>query len=148
MCNGNGPKHRNHEWELCADAPDGDLEPSRQLLRHYDPDFFKLFTDKFYRVPMRMPDGNYTPKISFLGSDSNSSSSQWPNQQSSTKASAKGVDDAGKGSSETELDLHGGLVRISLQGVLRRTHRARLASGRVVGSRTPAIATVATTVLV
>mmetsp|Transcript_1797 Transcript_1797/g.3279 ORF Transcript_1797/g.3279 Transcript_1797/m.3279 type:complete len:361 (+) Transcript_1797:34-1116(+) len=76
MCDGDGLKHRSREWELCADAPNGDLEPSRQLLRHYDPDFFELFTDEFYRIPLRMPDGNYMPKLRGLDSSSSNRSSR------------------------------------------------------------------------
>eukprot|EP00413_Alexandrium_margalefii_P037252 CAMPEP_0204591808 /NCGR_PEP_ID=MMETSP0661-20131031/50572_1 /ASSEMBLY_ACC=CAM_ASM_000606 /TAXON_ID=109239 /ORGANISM="Alexandrium margalefi, Strain AMGDE01CS-322" /LENGTH=332 /DNA_ID=CAMNT_0051601965 /DNA_START=46 /DNA_END=1040 /DNA_ORIENTATION=+ len=59
MCGSDG--HRASEWELCLDAPDGNLTPSRELLRSGDPDGFGLITDPEFRVPQRMPLGRYAP---------------------------------------------------------------------------------------
>ena len=57
MCGSHGK--RAEEWELCVDAPDGQLEPNRRLLKNEDPDGFGLITDPFYKVPLKMPDGSY-----------------------------------------------------------------------------------------
>merc|ERR1719375_1640657 len=55
-------QQRSDEWELCADAPDGNLTKSRQILQRGDPDGFALITDPAFKVPLKMPDGNYTPR--------------------------------------------------------------------------------------
>lgn len=99
MC---GDEHqRASEWELCADAPDGNLTQSREVLRNGDPDGYALITDRWYKVPQRMPLGLYLPKF---------------------------VPRPKRAAPAPELPMRG--FRIILQGALRRMHRARLAARR------------------
>lgn len=98
------------EWELCAVTADGKLDRSRELLKRGDPDGFALITDSFYKVPLKMPDGNYTPRYVPPDSDLRA-----PHQRAVA---------------DMPLAAFGKIV---LEGRARRAHRSRLA-GKVMTS--------------
>jgi len=51
-------KSRATEWEICWE---GDLSTSQKVLQERDPLGFGLISNPLFRVPLRMPDGRYTP---------------------------------------------------------------------------------------
>lgn len=58
LCNCSKDAERAGEWELCLDA---ELHHGRSLLQEHDPDGYALITNPMYRVPLKFPDGDYTP---------------------------------------------------------------------------------------